>query len=116
MKVGIIGSGDVGKSLGKGFIAAGHQVKIGSRTPEKLNEWVMKNPGASTGTFDEVARFGELIALATLGVATEEALRLAGAKNLQGKVILDATNPLKFEPGKPPSLAISGNDSLGERV
>ena len=115
MKIGIIGSGDVGKSLGKGFISAGHQVKIGSRTPEKLNEWA-KSSDASTGTFEEVARFGELIALATLGVATEEALRLAGAKNLQGKVIIDATNPLKFEPGRPPTLAIGGNDSLGEQV
>jgi len=83
MKVGVIGSGDVGKSLGKGFISAGHQVKIGSRTPEKLNDWA-KSTGASTGTFEDVARFGELIALATLGVATEEAIRLAGPKNLQG--------------------------------
>ena len=54
MKVGIIGSGDVGKSLGKGFIAAGHQVKIGSRSPEKLNDWA-KSAGVSTGTFEEVA-------------------------------------------------------------
>lgn len=115
MKVGIIGSGDVGKSLGKGFISAGHEVKIGSRTPEKLNDWA-KSTGATTGTFEDVARFGELIALATLGVATEEALRLAGAKNLQGKVIIDATNPLKFVPGKPPTLAVGGNDSLGEQV
>ena len=61
MKVGIIGSGDVGKSLGKGFIAAGHQVKIGSRSPEKLNDWA-KSAGVSTGTFEEVARFGEVIA------------------------------------------------------
>jgi len=115
MKVGIIGSGDVAKSLGKGFIAAGHQVKIGSRSPEKLNDWA-KSAGASTGTFDEVARFGEVIALATLGSATEEALRLAGQKNFDGKVVLDATNPLKYEPGKPPTLFVGGTDSLGERV
>jgi len=115
MKVGIIGSGDVGKSLGKGFIAAGHQVKIGSRSPEKLNDWA-KSAGASTGTFEEVARFGEVIALVTLGAAAEEALRLAGQKNFDGKVVLDVTNPLKIEPGKPPSLFVGGTDSLGERV
>jgi predicted dinucleotide-binding enzyme len=115
MRVGIIGSGDVGKPLGKGFIASGHQVKIGSRTPEKLNDWA-KSAGASTGTFEEVARFGEVIALATLGVATEEALRLAGQKSFDGKVVLDATNPLKYEPGKPPTLAIAGNDAEAKKI
>ncbi len=87
---------------------------IGSRSPEKLSEFASQS-GAKAGTFEETARFGQMIALATLGTATEEALRLAG-KNFDGKVVIDATNPLEFAPGAPPTLAISGNDSLGERV
>ena len=88
---------------------------IGSRSPEKLADFA-KESGAKTGTFEDAAKFGEMIALATLGMAAEEAMELAGKKNFDGKVVIDATNPLKFEPGRPPSLAISGNDSLGERV
>lgn len=115
MNVGVLGSGVVGKSLARGFLSSGDQVMIGSRSPEKLREWA-KEAGAKTGTFEETARFGEILALATLGVATEEAVKLAGAKNLEGKVIIDATNPLDFAPGRPPRLAIGGNDSLGEHV
>jgi predicted dinucleotide-binding enzyme len=114
MKIGILGSGDVGKSLARGFIKRGDEVMIGSRSPEKLADFARES-GAKAGTFEECARFGEMLALATLGTATEEAIRLAG-RNFDGKVVIDATNPLHFAPGAPPTLAISGNDSLGERV
>ena len=103
------------KSQSTPTIVVGDQVMIGSRSPEKLTDWAHEN-GANTGTFEETARFGELLAIATLGTATEEALKLAGSKNFDGKVLIDATNPLHFEPGRPPSLAIGGNDSLGEHV
>jgi 8-hydroxy-5-deazaflavin:NADPH oxidoreductase len=117
MKVGILGSGDVGKSLARGFAALGHDVKIGSRSPEKLSDFVSDaGPLVSSGTFEETAQFGDLIALATLGNATEEAIRLAGTANFDGKVVLDATNPLKYEPGKAPQLSMGFDDSLGERV
>lgn len=109
MRIGILGSG-VGKSLARGFQKHGDDVMIGSRSPDKLADFDKR------GTFEETARHGEMIALATLGMATEEALQLAGVKNFDGKVVIDATNPLKFAPGGPPTLAISGNDSLGERV
>lgn len=115
MNIGILGSGDVGKSLARGFIKRGDQVMIGSRSPEKLADFARES-GAKSGSFEETAKFGEMIALATLGMAAEEAIGLAGAKNFEGKVVVDATNPLMFEPGRPPCLAISGNDSLGERV
>lgn len=114
MKIGVLGSGDVGKSLARGFLKRGDQVMIGSRSPEKLADFA-KESGAKSGTFEEAARFGEMIAIATLGTGTEEALKLAG-NNFSGKVVIDATNPLNFAPGGPPTLAISGNDSLGERV
>ncbi len=117
MKIGILGSGDVGKSFARAFSALNHDVKIGSRTPEKLSEFVAQaGKRVTASTFEETARFGEVVVMATLGVATEEAIRLADPGNFRGKVVIDATNPLDFSPGGPPRLAIGHTDSLGERV
>src|SRR5689334_23382035 len=116
VKVGILGSGDVGKALARGFAKLGHQVMIGSRSPEKLRDFANETRGGSAGTFEETARFGDRIAVATLGTATEEALRLAGPANFDGKVVIDATNPLDFSGGMPPKLFVGHTDSLGERV
>ena len=110
MKVGILGSGDVGKSFAKAFSALGHDVRIGSRSPEKLADF-----GAKAATFKEAAQFGEIIVLATHGMATENAIKLADPANFKGKVVIDATNPLDFSGGAP-KLAIGHQDSLGERV
>ena len=115
MKVGILGSGDVGKSLARGFLKRGDDVMIGSRSAEKLADWAREN-NVHNGTFEETARFGEMLAIGTLGVATQEALRIAGESNFDGKVVIDATNPLTFSPGGPPTLAIGGSDSLGEQI
>lgn len=73
-------------------------------------------PNASSGTFADAAAFGEIAVLATLGVANEAALTAAGPERLAGKIVIDATNPLDFSRGVPPTLAVSGNDSGGERV
>jgi predicted dinucleotide-binding enzyme len=119
MRVGVLGTGDVGKALGKGFIALGHEVKMGSRsaTHEKALAWTKESgPKASAGTFADAASFGEVVVLATLGVAYEEVLKSAGPEKLRGKLVIDATNPLDFSGGMPPKLAIVGNDSAGERV
>jgi len=117
MKVGVLGSGDVGKSFARAFSSLGHSVKIGSRTPEKLNDFVAQAGDLVTSsTFTETARFGDVLVMATLGVGTEEAIRIAGPENFDGKVVIDATNPLEFVPGGPPRLAIGHTDSLGERV
>ncbi len=119
MKVGVLGTGDVGKVLGAGLAALGHQVKIGSRDPksEKVTSWVAKTgANASAGTFAEAAAFGDLIVLATLWSGTENALKLAGADKLKGKVVIDATNPLKVEGKGPPQLALGHTDSGGEQV
>jgi hypothetical protein len=70
---------------------------------------------ASAGRFADAADFGELAALATLGVATESIVR-GLARELAGKLVLDATNPLDFSAGFPPRLSICGEDSLGERL
>jgi len=119
MKIGILGTGDVGKRLGTGFISIGHEVKIGSRDPEseKVKSWIAANgKKASGGTFAEAAQFGEVVVLATLWSGTENALKLAGAENFKGKTVIDATNPLVFHESGPPSLALGHTDSGGEQV
>ena len=98
-KIGILGSGDVGKALGSGFIKHGYQVKIGSRDTAKLTEWKSENgENASIGNFAEAAQFGDIIVLATKGGAAKDVLALAGAENLNGKTIIDATNPIADAP------------------
>jgi predicted dinucleotide-binding enzyme len=115
MKVGVLGSGDVGKTLGAGFAGLGHEVKIGSRDPGKLTDWVEKTgPKASAGTFAEAAAFGEVVVLSTLWTGTEHAIQLADVKNFGGKVVIDTINPLAFDGG--PHLAIGHTDSAGEQV
>ncbi len=118
-KVGVLGTGDVGKVLGAGFAGEGHDVKIGSREPqsEKVKEWVTKTGAhASSGTFAEAAKFGDLVVIATSWSGTENAIKLAGPESFKGKVVIDATNPLKVAPNAPPSLAIGHTDSAGEQV
>jgi predicted dinucleotide-binding enzyme len=119
MKIGILGTGEVAQSLGTGFIASGHDAMLGSRVPDsdKVNAWKAANGArASSGTSEQAAKFGEVIVVATLWSGTENALKLAGPKNLEGKVVIDATNPLVFEEGKPPGLALGFDDSGGEQV
>jgi predicted dinucleotide-binding enzyme len=119
MKVGILGSGEVGQALGDGFVSRGHEVKLGAReaTNEKTTKWAAKHGAkGSTGTFRDAAAFGEIVVVATLWSGTESALRLAGIENFKGKVVLDVTNPLLFEPNQPPKLALGHTDSGGEQV
>lgn len=120
MKIGVLGTGDVGQVLGAGFAKKGHQVMLGSRDAKnvKAAAWVEKTgAGVSAGTFADTAKFGEVIVLATLwaGGATENALKLAGIENFNGKVVIDATNPLEMGP-KGPGLALGHTDSGGEQV
>ncbi len=98
MKIGILGSGDVAKSLAEGFLKHGHEVKLGTRSPDKLADWAQQNPKAGIASFSETAKFGEAVALAVKGTAAAEALRGAGADNLSGKLVIDATNPIADEP------------------
>src|SRR4051812_18596435 len=100
-KIGVLGTGDVGQVLGAAFLELGHEVKLGSRDAknEKADAWVKKHGGggkASAGTFADAAKFGELLVLATLWSGTENALKIAGAENTAGKVVIDCTNPIAF--------------------
>jgi len=120
MKVGILGTGDVGRTLGNAFLATGHQVMMGSREAanEKALAWVQgagAGSAASTGTFADAAKFAEVAVLALSWTGTENALKLAGAENLAGKVIIDAINPLNFG-ARGPELALGFSDSAGEQV
>ena len=116
MKVGIIGSGDVGTSLARGFASRGHEVTIGSRDPAKLRDFAKENANVRAGTFEEVARFGELLVVATAFDGTKSALDISGPANFAGKVVIDTTNPLKFEEGRLPGLSIGFDDSAGESI
>lgn len=119
MKIGILGSGDVGQVLGAGFAKLGHDVKMGTRNSgqDKIKAWLDKTKnGVTAGTFAEAAAFAELAVLATNWSGTENAIRLAGPKNLTGKIVVDATNPLGFSSGAPPKLSIGHTTSAGEQV
>jgi len=98
MKIGILGSGDVAKALAAGFIKHGHDVTLGTRTPAKLADWSAKNPKAKLASFADAAGFGQLVVLAVKGAAAEDALHLAGAANIAGKPVIDATNPIADAP------------------
>jgi len=98
VKIGVIGSGDVGKVLASGFLRYGYEVMIGTREPTKLAAWAKANPQGRVGRFAETAKFGEVMVLAVKGAAATEALAAAGADALAGKVVIDATNPIGGAP------------------
>jgi predicted dinucleotide-binding enzyme len=100
-KIGILGSGAVAKALGSGFIKYGYEVMLGSRDMNKLADWkASSGEQAHTGSFAEAATFGELVVLAVKGSAAADALQLAGPQNLEGKTVIDTTNPIGNEPPK----------------
>ena len=98
MKVGILGSGVVAKSLAGGFIKHGHRVVLGTRDTAKLADWVAQHQGAQTGSFADAAKFGELVVLAVKGMVALNALNAAGPANLASKPVIDATNPIADAP------------------
>jgi len=119
LKIGVLGSGDVARTLGRGFAIHGNSVKLGSRTPdsEKLRVWRKEVPGeTSTGTFAEAAAYGDVLVIAVLGSAVDEAINHADPKNFAGKLVIDTTNGLDFSKGMPPGSITGLTDSLGERI
>jgi 8-hydroxy-5-deazaflavin:NADPH oxidoreductase len=117
MKIGVLGTGQVGKALASGFASRGHEVMIGSREAAKGQAVAAElAEGVSGGTFADVASWCELGVLATPWDGTQNAIEMAGAANFAGKVLIDVTNPLAFEEGAPPRLAVGHTDSGGEQV
>lgn len=119
MRIGVLGTGAVGRRLATKLVELGHEVTMGSRSAqsEALAEWLSEiGEGADGGTFADAASDAELIFNCTAGTASIEALTAAGAENLAGKIVVDVSNPLDFSQGMPPTLSICNDDSLGERI
>lgn len=132
MKIAIIGTGTVGQTFASKLITLGHEVMMGTRNvAEKLastskdsygnppfSEWHALNKGVKLGTFAEAASFGGIILNVTQGANSINALKLADAKNLSGKILVDIANPLDFSQGMPPCLIpeLSNTNSLGEEI
>jgi predicted dinucleotide-binding enzyme len=127
MNVGILGSGIVGQTIGAKLAERGVDVVLGTRSPGQLDqkrgmgatlaEWVAKvGVRGRLGSFADAAAHGEVIINATSGTGSLEALSLAGASNLDGKILIDIANPLDFSKGMPPSLTVCNTDSLGEQI
>ncbi len=119
MNIGVLGTGMVGQAIGTKLVQLGHTVTMGSRVAahEKAVAWAKENgSSASYGTFRQAAAFGRILFNCTHGVASLEVLRLAGEENLNGKVLIDISNPLDFSKGMPPTLSVSNTDSLGEQI
>ena len=130
MIYGILGTGVVGKTIAARLDGMGHEVMVGTRDPEDtlsrtepdqygnppFGAWNQEHPEVRLGTFGEAAAHGEMVVNATTGMASLEALEMAGEDNLNGKVLIDISNPLDFSRGMPPTLWVSNTDSLGERI
>jgi predicted dinucleotide-binding enzyme len=127
MKVGILGSGIVGQTIGAKLAERGVDVVLGTRSPGKLDqkrgmgaplaEWVAKvGSKGRLASFADAAAHGDIVINATSGTGSLEALSIAGAKNLDGKILIDIANPLDFSQGMPPSLTVCNTDSLGEQI
>jgi predicted dinucleotide-binding enzyme len=117
MRIGVIGSGQVGQTLSRGLKTHGYETRIASRSPDKLAEF-SKSSGIQAGTLAEVSAWAEGVVLAVKGDAAEAAVREAGAANLNGKLVIDTTNPIANEPPEDGVLKYftSPNSSLMERL
>ncbi len=130
MNIGILGTGVVGQTIAGKLAEIGHAVMVGTRDLSKtmaqsepgpyglppFSAWLKQHPGVKSGSFTESARHGEVVINATNGSGSLDALTLAGASNLNGKALIDISNPLDFSQGMPPTLTICNTDSLGEQI
>ena len=119
MRIAVLGTGAVGRTIATKLVELGHEVTMGSRTAnnENAREWVAAaGAGAAQGTFANAAAGAELVFNCTGGAVAVEVLRAAGAANLAGKVVVDVSNPLDFSHGRPTTLSICNTDSVGEQL
>ena len=120
MRIGILGSGEVGRALASAFLLEGHQVMLGTRDKSKTEvvKWQEENNGGTTGSFSETAKFGELLVLAVGGLVVEDVITLAGKENFSNKTLIDTTNPLAAVPPQNGVLKFftTLEESLMERI
>lgn len=116
-KVGILGSGDVGKTLAKGFLKHGYQVAIGTDHAEKLAEFKRENPQIETVTFEQAAQSGDIVVLCVKGTVAEKIIEKV-KRHLSGKTVIDTTNPIADAPPENGVLKFftSLEESLMERL
>ena len=119
MRIGVLGTGVVGRTIATKLVELGHEVTMGARAAgnEKAVEWAAAaGDRASEGSFADAAAHGELVFNCTAGTASLDALGAAGEEELRGKVLVDVANPLDFSKGMPPTLSVCNDDSLGEQI
>jgi len=118
MKIGVLGTGVTGQTIASKLVELGHDVMMGSRdeaNPKAVTWAKEEGHNALYGTFMNAASFGEIIFNCTLGPASLDALRMAGADNLNGKILIDTSNPLN-KATDPWTLTVCNTDSLGEQI
>jgi predicted dinucleotide-binding enzyme len=117
VKVGILGSGDVGKVLAKGFLKNGYQVAIGSDHPEKLTEFKRENPEMETATFELAAQSCDIVVVCVKGTVAEKIVEKV-KRHITGKTVIDTTNPIADAPPQNGVLKYftSLEESLMERL
>lgn len=125
MRISILGTGGVGQTIAKKLVDMEHEVMLGTRDVVKtrakfasdgFGDWLDGNSAAQLLTFAQSAHLGEVIINATSGEKSILALESAGEGNLNGKILIDISNPLDFSKGMPPTLFVSNTDSLGEQI
>jgi len=130
MRIAVLGTGVVGRTLAARLDELGHEVVIGTRDPAATNartepggfgtppfpQWQAGHPQVRLMSFAEAAAFAGLVLNATSGSAAMAALVAAGEAALAGKVLIDVSNPLDFSRGMPPTLDPVNTDSLGEQI
>jgi predicted dinucleotide-binding enzyme len=120
MKIGVLGSGQVGQVLAAGLLKHGHSAMIGTRQPasDAMHKWLAENPAGAVGTFEQTAKSGDLLVLSPLGSAVAQVIELAGKTNFAGKVLIDTTNPIADAPPAEGVLKFftGPNESLGEKI
>jgi 8-hydroxy-5-deazaflavin:NADPH oxidoreductase len=124
MKIGVLGTGNVGQTVAARLAELGHAVVVGTRDPAAtlardkppIKSWLQQHAGIELGTLAQAAAHGEIVVNATSGGSSLAALDGAGAENLAGKILVDIANPLDFSHGMPPSLSVCNTDSLAEQI
>lgn len=120
MRIAVLGTGMVGRTLAAGLSAKGHVVTLGTRdvgdTRPRIAEWLDAHPQVALADFGAATAASDLVINALNGAAALTGLTAAGAPNLAGKILVDVANPLDFSGGFPPSLSLANTDSLGEQV
>src|SRR5437588_8095748 len=119
MRIGVLGTGMVGRTIGAKLVGLGHEVMLGSRTADNADAtaWAGEvGDRATHGTFADSAAFGEVLFNCTGGMVSLAALEAAGEDNIGDKVLVDVSNALDFSQGMPPRLAVANTDSVGEQI